>query len=53
MRIVAWLAFSAFLGNMYAHVPPNPDQSIFDYIGWICAEGGVPYRDAGDESTLR
>ena len=29
-------------------MPPNPDQSIFDYIGWVWVGGGVPYADAAD-----
>lgn len=46
--IAASLIYVSILGFLYAHVPPNPDQSIFNYIAWIWVGGGLPYRDALD-----
>jgi hypothetical protein len=46
--VLAWLLYSSILGFLYAQIPPNPDQSIFNYIGWIWIRGGLPYRDAVD-----
>jgi len=43
-----WALFSAVLGFLYSRIPPNVDESLFDYVGWICTQSGVPYRDAGD-----
>ncbi|WP_201156690.1 hypothetical protein [Rhodobaculum claviforme] len=30
----------------YATITPNPDQALFDYIGWISWQGGSYYADA-------
>ncbi len=46
--VVVWLAYSWLLAALYTHIPANPDQSIFDYIGWVAAEGGTLYVDAGE-----
>lgn len=24
------------------------DESLFDYVGWVCTQWGVPFRDAAD-----
>src|SRR3954464_12545503 len=45
---LASAVYTSALGFLYANLPPNPDQSIFDYIGWVWIEGGVPYADAAD-----
>ena len=37
-------------GYLYAHKPPNPDQAIFDYIGWIGSEGGHYYKDVAEQN---
>ena len=32
----AWLAFAAAVTFLYAHVPPNPDQALYDEMGfWL------------------
>lgn len=41
-----WAVMTPFLLLFYAQVPPNPDQALFDYIGWIGAQGGSYYADA-------
>ena len=46
--LVAYAIYSSVLGLLYANLPPNPDQSIFNYIGWVWIGGGVPYADAAD-----
>ena len=46
--LIAYAIYSAVLGFLYANMPPNPDQSIFNYIGWVWIGGGVPYADAAD-----
>jgi hypothetical protein len=46
--MAGWLLFTVLLGVIYARVPPNPDQSMFDYIGWVVSHGGVLYVDAGE-----
>jgi hypothetical protein len=45
---LAYSVYISVLGLLYANLPPSPDQSIFDYIGWVWIEGGVPYADAAD-----
>lgn len=42
------LAHTAFVGLLYTLIPPNPDHFLFDYIGWVVAEGGTLYVDAGE-----
>src|SRR3954454_23270700 len=46
--LIAYAIYSSVLGFLYANMPPNPDQAIFDYIGWVWIGGGVPYADAAD-----
>lgn len=40
-----WSVWVATLGVLYAAVPPSPDQSQHDYMGWILLQGGAPYVD--------
>lgn len=46
--LAALLAYIGFVGLLYALTPPNPDHFLFDYIGWVAAEGGTLYVDAGE-----
>jgi Dolichyl-phosphate-mannose-protein mannosyltransferase len=48
--VVAGTAWLAVLGLLYTHLPPSPDQSVYDYIGWILRQGGAPYVDAADQN---
>jgi hypothetical protein len=45
-----WAAYTLFLGLLYTHLPANPDQQIFDYIGWIAHRGGRLYLDATEQN---
>ncbi len=47
---VLWLIYSAILGALYVLMPPNSDQSLYDYIGWVISRGGVPYVNAADQN---
>ncbi len=50
---VAALAGALYLGvlaALYVNKPPNPDQSIFDYIGWIALSGGRYYVDVAEQN---
>ena len=40
----------AFLAVLYVHKAPNPDQGIFDYIGWIGLTGGRYYVDVAEQN---
>src|SRR5262245_48314790 len=37
-----WWAFCLFV---YAHIPPSPDDTDIDYMGWMLLRGGVQYVD--------
>ncbi len=40
--ILLWWALCLF---SYAHVPPSPDDTDIDYMGWMLLRGGVQYVD--------
>src|SRR5688500_1504132 len=40
--VALWWAFCWFV---YAHVPPSPDDTDIDYMGWMLLRGGVQYVD--------
>jgi hypothetical protein len=46
----AWAAYTAILGYLYCCVPPSPDDSTYDYIGWNLCHGGRLYVDAADNN---
>ena len=46
VAVLLWLAMTPPLVLFYASIPPNPDQALFDYIGWISWQGGSYYSDA-------
>lgn len=48
--ILAWIIYSVILGALYIRLPPNPDNSIYDYIGWIINRGGILYVDVADQN---
>jgi hypothetical protein len=48
--LLLWLCCSVIFGALYIHVPPSPDQAIFDYIGWIASKGGRFYVDATEQN---
>lgn len=48
--LAAWLAGSLVLGLLYSRVPPNDDNAVYDYIGWMASRGGVLYVDAADNN---
>jgi hypothetical protein len=45
-----WVAYSMFLGGIYIVMPPSPDQSIFDYIGWRVLSGDTLYVDVTEQN---
>jgi len=45
-----WLLYTALLGALYSQLPPNPDQQIFDYIGWVGLNGGKFYIDVVEQN---
>jgi hypothetical protein len=47
---VAWVAYSIVLGLIYTRIPPNPDQAIFDYMGWVVEQGGRIYLDVTEHN---
>ncbi len=47
---LAWAAWTVFLGVLYTGLPGSPDQSLYDYMGWVLASGGVPYVDVADQN---
>lgn len=46
----AWVVYTGTLGYLYCLVPPSPDDSTYDYIGWILFRGGRLYVDAADNN---
>lgn len=48
--IVFGLAVAAVLMALSVNKPPNPDQAIFDYIGWIGINGGTYYTDVAEQN---
>lgn len=48
--VTAWLCYTIVLGFLYSLLPPNPDQAIFDYIGWLINEGALPYLDVAEQN---
>lgn len=46
MAAILWLAMTPALATVHAGIPPNPDQALFDDIGWISLQGGHYYSDA-------
>lgn len=53
-RIAAfWAAYAAVTGLaslIYLHIPPSPDQSIFDYMAWLDLHG-VPFYQGSFDMT--
>ncbi len=47
---VLWLLYTALLGVLYSRLPPNPDQQIFDYIGWVGLNGSRFYIDVVEQN---
>ncbi|KPK66857.1 MAG: hypothetical protein AMS21_00155 [Gemmatimonas sp. SG8_38_2] len=47
---LAWGILTVALGLLFIRLPASPDQLIFDYIGWVVSQGGVPYLDAADSN---
>jgi hypothetical protein len=45
--VAVWLLLC--LGLFSRHLP-SPDDAVYDYIGWIEADGGTPYVDASDQN---
>ena len=45
-----WLLYTVVLGALYSRVPPNPDQQIFDYIGWVGLNGSRFYVDVVEQN---
>ncbi len=45
-----WLSYTVILGALYSRLPPSPDNSVYDYIGWIISQGGTLYIDAADQN---
>jgi hypothetical protein len=48
--ITIWLASTACLWPLYAWLPPNPDQEMFDAIGLYGSWGGKYYVDSADHN---
>jgi hypothetical protein len=48
LAYITWLLYSSIIFIFYINIPPNPDQSIFDYVAKVCVGGGRVYTDAGD-----
>ena len=48
--VALWLAYGVLLGVLYALFPPNPDQQLFDYIGWVASTGGRLYVDVVEQN---
>ncbi len=48
--LATWVVYSIVLGLLYVRVPPNPDQSLYDYMGWVLSQGGIPYVDTADHN---
>ncbi len=44
------LLFWALCLALYATIPPSPDQSFFDYTGWMLIHGSKPYTDFIDQN---
>ena len=44
----AWVPLAPLMLWIYLSLPPSPDQSIFDYIGWLSMRG-VPYYSGAFE----
>jgi hypothetical protein len=44
------LALYGELGWLYVHLPPSPDQSVYDYVGWRLTEGDTLYADVTDQN---
>jgi len=42
--------YSVMLWVLYSRLTPNPDQQIFDYIGWIGLKGGRFYIDVAEQN---
>jgi len=45
-----WVLYTAVLGVLYSRLPPNPDQQIFDYIGWVGLNGSRFYIDVVEQN---
>jgi len=45
-----WALYTILLGRLYSNLPPNPDQQIFDYIGWLGLNGGRFYIDVTEQN---
>lgn len=48
--VSAWLFYTIVLGLLYVRLPPSPDQSIFDFIGWLRLQGENYYTGAADQN---
>lgn len=50
LRLLGGVACIAVCAFLYVHKPPSPDQSIFDYIGWVGSQGGRYYVDVAEQN---
>ncbi|MEM9974487.1 MAG: hypothetical protein AAF771_09920 [Pseudomonadota bacterium] len=48
LLIALWLVSAPFLCLLYLTAPPSPDQSQFDYMGWLALNGGPFYVGSFD-----
>ncbi len=48
LLIGLWLVSAPFLCLLYLTAPPSPDQSQFDYMGWLALNGGPFYVGSFD-----
>jgi hypothetical protein len=50
IAVGAWLFATAVSWVLYAWLPPNPDQELFDYIGLVGSWGGKYYISSSDQN---
>lgn len=48
--LLVWLVYTVALGLAYSRLPVNPDQAIFDYIGWRLTQGDRLYLDVAEQN---
>jgi hypothetical protein len=48
--LALWLAYTLLLGLLYVRVPPSPDHSVYDYIGWVVTRSGTLYVDTAEQN---
>ena len=50
LLVLLFALAAAELGWLYVHLPPSPDQSVYDYVGWRLTEGDTLYTDVADQN---